>query len=68
MGPQGSHNPENHNMKGNALYSKSEGKIYPRTDHEGPEGEYRYKSTLSLTSAPDGVGGQRHAPAALLLK
>ena len=26
---------------------------------------YRYSSTLSLTSALDGVGGQRHAPAAL---
>jgi hypothetical protein len=25
----------------------------------------RYNSTLSLTSALDGVGGQRHAPAAL---
>ena len=29
-----------------------------------PEEEYRYSSTLSLTSAIDGVGGQRHAPAA----
>jgi hypothetical protein len=27
--------------------------------------EYRYSSTLSLTSEIDGVGGQRHAPAAL---
>jgi len=34
--------------------------------HEGPEGEERYTSTLSLTSALDGVDGQRHAPAALL--
>jgi hypothetical protein len=25
--------------------------------HIGPDGEYRYSSTLSLTSAPDGVGG-----------
>ena len=40
-------------------------KGHPRTDHEGPEGEYRYSSTLPLTSALDGVGGQRHAPAAL---
>jgi len=24
-----------------------------------------YSSTISLTSEPDGVGGQRHAPAAL---
>jgi len=28
-------------------------------------GEQKYSSTLSLTSALDGVGGQRHAPAAL---
>jgi hypothetical protein len=28
-------------------------------------GEYRYASTLSLTSVLVGVGGQRHAPAAL---
>ena len=39
--------------------------VHPRTSHECPEGEYRYGSTLSLTSALDGVGGQRHAPAAL---
>jgi hypothetical protein len=36
-----------------------------RTGHERPEGEYRYSSTLSLTSAPDGVGGQRHTPTTL---
>jgi rRNA maturation protein Nop10 len=29
-------------------------KVHPRTDHEGPEGEYRYSYTLSLTSALDG--------------
>jgi hypothetical protein len=40
-------------------------KFHPRTGHEGPEGELRYSSTLSLTSALDGVVGQRHAPAAL---
>jgi hypothetical protein len=26
------------------------GKVQPITGHEGPEGEYRYSSTLSLTS------------------
>ena len=31
-----------------------------------PRGEQRYSSTLSLTSALDGVGGQRHDPATLL--
>jgi hypothetical protein len=40
--------------------------FYPGTGHEGTEGEYRYTSTLSLTLALDGVGGQRHALAALL--
>ena len=32
------------------------GKVRPRTDHEGPDGEYRYSSTLSLTSALEGGG------------
>jgi hypothetical protein len=31
-------------------------KIHPRTGHEGPEGECRYSSTLSLTSALDEGG------------
>jgi hypothetical protein len=38
---------------------------YPRTGDEVPEGEYRYSTTLSLTSPLYGVGGQRSAPAAL---
>ena len=41
------------------------GKVHPRTDNKGPEGEYRYSSTLSLTSTLDGVAGQHHGPAAL---
>ena len=41
------------------------GKFHPRTGHEGPEGEWRYSSTLSLTSEIDGVRGQRHTSAAL---
>jgi hypothetical protein len=44
---------------------KGEGKGHPRTGHEGPEGEWRHSSTLSLTSTLDGLGGSRHAPAAL---
>jgi hypothetical protein len=47
---------------------KGEGNIHPRLGHEGPRWEYRYSSTLSLTSAIDGVGGQRHAPADLPLE
>jgi hypothetical protein len=41
------------------------GKVRSRTGHEGPEGGQRYSSALSLTSALNGVGGYRHAPAAL---
>jgi len=41
------------------------GNVHTTTGHEGPEGEYSYSFTLSLTSALEGVGGQRQAPAAL---
>jgi hypothetical protein len=43
---------------------KGKGKVHTRTVHEGPEGEQMY-STLSLNSAIEGMGSQRHAPAAL---
>jgi hypothetical protein len=36
---------------------KGKGKVHPRTGHEGPEGEKRYSSILSLISTLDGVGG-----------
>ena len=45
---------------------KSKGKVHPVTGQEGPEGQQRYSTTLSLTSAIDGVSVQRHGPAALL--
>ena len=45
--------------------TKEKVKVHRRTGHEGREVEWRYKSTLSLSSALDGVGGQRHAPAVL---
>ena len=35
---------------------KRKDKGHPRTGHEGPEGEKRYSSTLSWTSALDGGG------------
>ena len=35
---------------------KGKSTFLPRTDHEDPEGEYVYSSTLSLTSALGGVG------------
>ena len=47
------------------LKDKGKGRVRHRSDHVGPQGDYRYSPTLLLTSALDGVGGQRHAPAAL---
>jgi hypothetical protein len=47
------------------MLNEGKGKVHPRTSHKGPEGEQMYSYTLSLTSALDQVGGQRHAPAAL---
>ena len=48
------------------LYNKSlikvKGKIHPRTGHEGPEGDLRYSSTLSLTLALYGVGWSTPRP------
>jgi hypothetical protein len=38
-------------------------KGHPGTGHKGPEVQKRYNSNLSLTSALNGVGGHRHAPA-----
>jgi len=32
---------------------KSKGTVHPTAGHEGPEGEYSYSFTLSLTSAQD---------------
>jgi len=44
---------------------KGNGKVHPIAGHEGLEVEYRYRFTLSLTSALEEVGGQCHAQAAL---
>ena len=44
---------------------KIKGKVHPVTCCENTEGAWRYSSTLSLTSALDGVGAQRHPSAAL---
>jgi hypothetical protein len=41
------------------------GTVHPIRGHEDPEGEWSHSSTLSLTSALDGMGGQRHTPSAL---
>ena len=38
------------------------GKGHPITGDEGPEGEYRYSSTLSLTLALDGIGWSTPRP------
>jgi hypothetical protein len=34
------------------------GKVHPRTGNKGPEEEKKYSSTISLTSALDGVGAR----------
>ena len=39
-------------------------KVHPRRILEGPEGEWRHSSTLSLTLMIDVARGQSHAPAA----
>jgi len=38
------------------------GKVHLTADHKSPDGKYKFSSTLSVTSALDGVGGQRHVP------
>jgi hypothetical protein len=50
--------PYPHHLKG-----RGKSNVHPRTGHEGAVGEYR--STLTLASALDGVGDQRHASASL---
>jgi hypothetical protein len=50
---------------GAELDGDGKGKVHPRTGHEGPESEYIYSSTLSLTSVLHVVGGQGHASATL---
>jgi hypothetical protein len=41
-------------------------KIHTITRHECPQGQHRYKASISLTLALDGgMGGHRHAQAAL---
>jgi len=41
---------------------KGKGKVHHRTGQEGPEGEYRYSSTVSLTSALGGGGWSTPRP------
>jgi hypothetical protein len=50
-----------HTFQQNPTNQPVKGKGHPRTGNEGPEEEKRHSSTLSLTSALDGMGGQRHA-------
>ena len=47
------------------MFRDGQGKVHPRTGYESPEGEQTDRSTSSLTSALDEVGGQRQASAAL---
>ena len=52
-------------MRLGTIVGKGKRKVHSRTGHEGPEGGQNCDSTLSLTSAPDGVGDQRHDPSDL---
>jgi len=47
------------------IKGKGKVKVHPRTGQKGPEEEWRYSSTLSLTLALDGVDGQHLASTAL---
>jgi hypothetical protein len=47
------------------INDKGKDKVHTRTAHGGQRGSRGIAVTLSLTSALDGVGGKRHAPAAL---
>jgi len=49
------------------LIAKNTVNAHPVTGHEGPEGQWRYTSTLYLSLVLDGVGGQCHAPTTLPL-
>jgi hypothetical protein len=59
------HIPAHNILQHYGKIKESIGKVHRKTRHEGPEGEWVYSSPLSLTSALDGVSGQRHAPVAL---
>jgi hypothetical protein len=52
-----------HRIMSSFCLMQSKGKVHPRTGHKGQEGQYRYSSTLSLTSELGGVGGQQHTSA-----
>jgi len=46
---------------------KGQSKVYSTAYHEDPTKEQRCSSTLSLTSALDGVDEQRHTPGLFVL-
>jgi hypothetical protein len=43
-------------IKKSLYFVQRKGTVHPRTGHEGSEGEQKYSSTVSLTSALDGGG------------
>jgi len=47
---------------GELKHVKGKGKGHPKTGHEGPRGEWRYSSILSLTSALDAGGWSTPPP------
>jgi hypothetical protein len=57
-----------HKVGGKERELMIKGKVLPRTGNEGPEGELRYNSTLSLTSALDGGGWSTPRPGRFTLE
>jgi len=51
-----------YSIHGESLKSRSSNKVHPMKGHEGPEGEERYSSTLSLTSAVNEGGWSTPRP------
>jgi hypothetical protein len=58
-------NTQDNKAAANKPAVKVKGKVNLITCYEGPDGKMKYSSNFSLTSSLDGVGGQRHAPAAV---
>jgi hypothetical protein len=57
-----SEKPTANKFRVKAVRHKLTSTVHPKRGREGPEGDYRYSSTLSLTSAIDGSGWSTPRP------
>jgi len=48
-----------------SYFCKGKGEVHPHTCYKGTDGEWSHSSSISLATAQEGVGGQRHDPATL---